>query len=84
MIDVKVDGNNDHMLIHGYTGAIDLVNDKIVSFINSHDTFTESEFPYSAKTWSALIQRGYIYPQFLYTLYDNIGGFYQFHFLFLA
>lgn len=52
MIDVKVDGSNDHMLIHGYTGAIDLVNDKIVSFINSHDTFTESEFPYSAKTWS--------------------------------
>lgn len=49
MIDVKVDGSNDHMLIHGYTGAIDLVNDKIVSFINSHDTFTESEFPYSAK-----------------------------------
>ena len=31
MTDVKVDGSNDHMLIHGYTGAIDLVNDKIVS-----------------------------------------------------
>ena len=68
MIDVKVDGSNDHMLIHGYTGAIDLVNDKIVSFINSHDTFTESEFPYSAKTIIELIQHGYIYPQFLYTL----------------
>lgn len=44
MIDVKVDGSNDHMLIHGYTGAIDLVNDKIVSFINSHDTLQRVNF----------------------------------------
>ncbi|HIT39025.1 MAG TPA: radical SAM protein [Candidatus Caccoplasma intestinavium] len=73
MTDVKVDGSNDHMLIHGYTGAIDLVNDKIVSFINSHDTFTESEFPYSAKTWSALIQRGYITEKAEQEEYDYVA-----------
>lgn len=32
LIDVKLEHSDQYMLIHGYTGAIDLVNEKILSF----------------------------------------------------
>lgn len=32
MIDVELENNNQYILIHGYTGAIDLVSEELVSF----------------------------------------------------
>ena len=72
-IDVKIDGCNDYMLIHGYTGAIDFVKDEIVSFINTHDMFAANELPCSAETLSALIRRGYITEKTPQEEYDYVA-----------
>lgn len=61
IIDVKLDDSDKHMLIHGYTGAIDIVSENISSFLkNISSDFTEDECPFSEKTFLALTKRGYI------------------------
>lgn len=47
-------------LIHGYTGAIDVVDKSIVEFLESNATFHKSDIPCSAATQDALEKRGYI------------------------
>lgn len=47
-------------MIHGYTGAIDVVNKDIVAFLESHDIFKKSDIPCSEATREALEKRGYI------------------------
>lgn len=43
-IAVKLDNEPDEMfLIHGYTGAIDLIATSIVLFLEEHETFEKSE-----------------------------------------
>lgn len=60
IIDVKLEDTDKHMLIHGYTGAIDIVSENISSFLkNISSDFTEDKCPFSAKTISALTSRGY-------------------------
>lgn len=48
------------MLIHGYTGAIDIATDNVVNFLKDHVTFSQEEFPLSEKTLEMLEQRGYV------------------------
>lgn len=47
-------------MIHGYTGAIDVVNKDIVAFLESHDIFKKNDIPCSEATREALEKRGYI------------------------
>ncbi|WP_223854925.1 radical SAM/SPASM domain-containing protein [Bacteroides sp. GM023] len=56
-----MEDTDKYMLIHGYTGAIDIVSQNIISFLkNTHYGFTEEECPLSTKTITALEKRGYI------------------------
>ncbi len=60
-IAVKLDNEPDEMfLIHGYTGAIDLIATSIVLFLEEHETFEKSAIPCSEATQQALEKRGYI------------------------
>lgn len=47
-------------MIHGYTGAIDVVNKDIVAFLESHNIFKKSDIPCSETTQETLEKRGYI------------------------
>jgi uncharacterized protein len=48
------------MLIHGYTGAIDVVCGSVVSYFRNHPSFSEAEFSLSKSTLELLISRGYV------------------------
>ena len=61
IIDVKLEDTDKYMLLHGYTGAIDVVSKNIMSFLKkTNNNFTEEECPLSKDTISALEKRGYI------------------------
>lgn len=47
-------------MIHGYTGAIDIVDKSIVDFLQANSTFRKEDIPCSASTQDALEKRGYI------------------------
>lgn len=47
-------------MIHGYTGAIDVVDKDIVAFLESHNIFKKSDIPCSETTQETLEKRGYI------------------------
>lgn len=47
-------------LIHGYTGAIDVVDKSIASFLERSSSFRKSDIPCSKSTCDALEKRGYI------------------------
>lgn len=61
IIDVELEDTDKYMLLHGYTGAIDVVSKNIMSFLKkTNNNFTEEECPLSKDTISALEKRGYI------------------------
>lgn len=62
LIDVPLDATNGRqsMFIHGYTGAMDIVDGKIASFLQEHHTFSEDEIIFSKETLDLLYKRGYI------------------------
>lgn len=45
-----------YMLIHGYTGAIDIVSEELLGKINS----IPSEIDYSGNIWQNMLKRGYV------------------------
>lgn len=47
-------------MMHGYTGATDVLNKEIVSYMRGHESFTKDELPCSKETSEALEKRGYI------------------------
>lgn len=49
-----------YMLIHGYTGAIDIVNIDVKEYLTRNRTLTVSSFPYSKQMFEKLVSRGYI------------------------
>lgn len=49
-----------YMLIHGYTGAIDVVNIEIKEYLTKNNTLTIDSFPYSKELFDKLLNRGYI------------------------
>lgn len=51
---------NDSLLIHGYTGAIDLINKSIVKFLKENALFDRAVLPCEESTKDALEKRGYI------------------------
>lgn len=61
LIDVKLEDTNKYMLIHGYTGAIDIVNEKVVWSLKNHpEDFMKEDTPFSEETVEALKKRGYL------------------------
>lgn len=48
------------MLVHGYTGALDIVDEKIASFLQNHRLFSEDEINFSKETFDLLLKRGYV------------------------
>ncbi|MDR2408561.1 MAG: SPASM domain-containing protein [Bacteroidales bacterium] len=60
-ISVKLEAEDDkYMLIHGYTGAMDIVTGKVVDYFKNYPLFSKKEFPFSKPTLELLISRGYI------------------------
>lgn len=59
VIPIKLESNKlKYMLIHGYTGAIDLVTERIALKLIQHDKIDSKLF--SSNTLNTLIERGYI------------------------
>jgi uncharacterized protein len=54
------DTNDKVMLVHGYTGAIDIANKGILSYLKTNKFLSENNIPFSENTWNTLIARGYI------------------------
>ncbi|WP_201113241.1 radical SAM/SPASM domain-containing protein [Dysgonomonas sp. Marseille-P4677] len=48
------------MLVHGYTGAIDIASESLLSYLQSSKTLSSDEAPFSRETWDILVKRGYI------------------------
>ena len=61
LIDVGLEGESGkHMFIHGYTGAIDVVSDRVSAFLKKHMSFTEGDIEFSKETFDVLTARGYV------------------------
>lgn len=58
---VKLDEPNRYLLVHGYTGAIDVVNKEVVKLLkNSKKEITVLSNNLKINTINTLTQRGYI------------------------
>lgn len=61
LIDTKLEETDQHILIHGYTGAIDIIQDELASFLSTtSSTFSKEDMPCSNTTADLLEERGYI------------------------
>lgn len=47
-------------MMHGYTGAIDVLSKEIAEYLQNHESFNKEELPCSETTAAALEKRGYI------------------------
>lgn len=47
-------------MMHGYTGAIDVLSKDIAEYLQNHKHFSKEEIPCSETTMEALEKRGYI------------------------
>lgn len=47
-------------MMHGYTGAIDVLSKEIAEYLQNHESFNKEELPCSEITVAALEKRGYI------------------------
>lgn len=58
----KLENTEDkYMLVHGYTGAIDIVHENVVSYLKSHSEFLHMEnVCFSQTTFDILVKRGYV------------------------
>jgi uncharacterized protein len=60
-ISVKLDNaDGKYMLVHGYTGAMDIVNEKVVGFLNSIKTLQNGDGQLAESTINSLKIRGYL------------------------
>ena len=61
LIDTKLENTDQHMLIHGYTGAMDIVKDELATYLSSTSGFfSKEDLPCSDATANLLEERGYI------------------------
>ena len=61
MIDVRLEDSSQFLLIHGYTGAMDIVNESLVSFLKKQKApFSKDRLPCSEETVALLEKRNYI------------------------
>lgn len=57
------DDNERYLLVHGYTGAIDLVNSKVAALVKARLVVSDAAFsqlPVTTETIQSLIRRGYL------------------------
>ena len=59
LIDIKLD-NEKSMLIHGYTGAIDIVSNELADYLKNNPCISTHDFPFSNNTLNSLLNRGYL------------------------
>jgi uncharacterized protein len=58
---VPIPGRSENILVHGYTGSIDLVDEKIASYLSDSQNNVQSQLPpFSAQAADYLEQRGYL------------------------
>ena len=58
---IKLDNSKGkYMLVHGYTGAIDIASEKLVACLRSGEPFSAEDATFSAEILQSLIDRGYI------------------------
>lgn len=58
---IKLDSTErEYMLLHGYTGAIDLVDENLAKYLHEHKYLSISNNPFSTETIERLHQRGYL------------------------
>jgi uncharacterized protein len=61
VIEVELDGTVDrYMLFHGYTGAIDIVSGKVISYLNHIEEQQSNNSQVSDTVQKALKTRGYL------------------------
>lgn len=61
VIPVKLENEEGkYMLLHGYTGAIDLVEEELANYLKVNQYVTEKQCPFSIETINRLRQRGYL------------------------
>jgi len=61
IVDVKIESEqNKHLLIHGYTGAMDVVNTTVLEYLKTGVDFSENAAPVSKSTFDILQKRGYL------------------------
>lgn len=61
LIDTKLENTDQHMLIHGYTGAMDIVQDELATYLSTTSgSFSKGDLPCSDATANLLEERGYI------------------------
>lgn len=60
-IDVKLESaEGRYMLLHSYTGALDVVSDELVKYLKSNKQINKEDFPFSETTFDQLVKRGYL------------------------
>lgn len=60
-IAVRVDEERkQHILVHGYTGAIDIIDIEIKDYLDKNKTITVDNFPFPKELFEKLVNRGYI------------------------
>ena len=62
LIDVPLTASEGklHFLMHGYTGAIDIVNAKVAESLHNLRTFEKGDVDFSENTFDLMVKRGYI------------------------
>ena len=61
IIPVKLESEEGkYMLIHGYTGAMDIVDSELKSYIFSSNQFNKETFPFADVFFELLKSRGYL------------------------
>lgn len=61
IIPIRLEGvDNKYLLIHGYTGAIDVVDSNLKNYLFSDRTISLDKFPFSEEVFNILKTRGYL------------------------
>ena len=61
VIDTEITDENKNMLVHGYTGALDLIDRELATYLkNNKDSLDRDTFPFGEENYDLLNKRGYI------------------------
>lgn len=61
VIDTEITDENQNMLVHGYTGAIDIIDRELANYLkNNKDSLERGTFPFGEENYDLLNKRGYI------------------------
>lgn len=69
VIDTEITDENQNMLVHGYTGAIDIIDRELANYLkNNKDTLERGTFPFGEENYDASEQA------WLYHRQNSSGG----------